>query len=137
MRKITGSMLAVFFVIVLVGMLSACASLSSRSGSTASDASVVISDAKMSKDAKVVISGKGFKRGQEINVVVLTADGVQTDIGYALKPEPKPDNSGAWSSTWSAGRFVSKKLVRKGANRVLIFDGEYNLLVKDVVIFTD
>lgn len=134
MKKITASLIAVFFVFALMGMLAACAS---RSGGMASGASVEAPQAKMSNKAEVVIKGKGFKPGQEINIVLITTDGVRTDIGYALKPAPKSDDAGSWTTTWSAGRFVSKKLVKKGANKIMIFDADYNQLAQGAVVFSE
>ena len=126
--------MALLFVFALTGMFTACAS---RSGGLSPEVSVGAAQVKMSKKAEVVIMGKGFKPDQEINVVLITSDGVQTDIGYALKPAPKPDKTGSWATTWSAGRFVDKKLVKKGANKLLIFDGEYNQLAQGAVIFSE
>ncbi len=134
MKKITKSTVAVLCLIALAGMLTACAS---RSGGLSPQVSVGTPAVKMSKKAEVNIMGKGFKPDQEINIVLITADGVKTDIGYALKPAPKPDQAGSWTTTWSAGRFVDKKLVRKGANKLVIFDGDYNQLAEGAVIFTD
>lgn len=134
MKKITVRWIAAFCVLALAAMTTACAS---RSGGVAPDASLMISPVKMSNKAEVVITGKGFKPDQEINIVLITSDGVQTDIGYALKPEPKPDQTGSWATTWDAGRFVAKKLVRKGANKILIFDGDYHQLAQGAVVFTE
>jgi len=134
MKKITASLVTVFFVIALTGMLTACAS---RSGGLASGASVEIPQVKMSKKATVVITGKGFKPGQEINIVLITNDGVRTDIGYALKPAPKSDDSGSWVTTWNAGQLVAKKLVKKGANKIMIYDGDYNQLAQGAVVFSE
>lgn len=134
MKKMTKSLTAVFVAVALMGMLAACAS---RSGGMAPEVSVGTSQVKMSKNAEVVITGKGFTPGQEINIVLITSDGVRTDIGYALKPAPKADGSGSWATTWSAGRFVAKKLVKKGANQLVIFDGEYNQLAQGAVVFSE
>jgi hypothetical protein len=134
MKKITGSLIAVFLVISLMGMLAACASLS---GGPAPEVSVGTPQVKMSKKAEVVLMGKGFKPGQEVNIVLVTTDGVQTDIGYALKPVPKPDETGSWTTTWNAGVFVAKKLVKKGANKILIFDGDYQQLTQGAVVFSE
>lgn len=47
----------------------------------------------------------------------VTTDGVQSDIGYAVTPAPVADAKGNWTTTWSYGRFVKKKLVAEGDYR--------------------
>ncbi len=90
----------------------------------------------MDKKAKVTISGKGFHPGQAIALLLTTGDGVMTDIGYALHPVPKADSSGAWTTSWSCGRFIRKKLVQAGKPyKLTITDQEYNPLVESTVSF--
>jgi len=76
---------------------------------------------KVSKNAKVVIMGCGFKPGQEVRIIVDAMDGVLSDIGYALKPTPVANTTGAWVTTWTLGRFA--RLIKK--------DVVYNLTVRD------
>jgi len=90
---------------------------------------------KADKKAEVVIMGSGFQPGQEIKLLVTYPDGMKSDIGYALKPEPKPDATGTWSTTWSAGRPVSKKLIPPGPCRITVTDGDYNPIATSVVFF--
>jgi len=92
---------------------------------------------KMSKKSEVVIIGTGFKPDQEINVLFVSPDGLQSDIGYALKPAPKPDKTGSWTSTWSAGRYVDRKLIdpKGGAYKIVVTDGEYNPIAHSAVFF--
>ena len=59
----------------------------------------VISPVKMSKKATTTIKGQGFKPGQEVNLLFTAKDGIESDIGYALNPAPKADQSGSWSTT--------------------------------------
>jgi hypothetical protein len=62
---------------------------------------------------------------------------VQSDIGYALKPVPKPDKTGSWTTTWSAGRYVARKLVnpKGGAYKIIVTDNEYNPIAHSAVFF--
>jgi hypothetical protein len=92
---------------------------------------------KMSKKSQVVIMGTGFKPGQEINVLFVSPDGLQSDIGYALKPTPKPDKTGSWTTTWSAGRYVARKLInpKGGAYKIIVTDNEYNPIAHSAVFF--
>jgi hypothetical protein len=89
----------------------------------------------MHKKAKVVIMGTGFKKKKAVNILFTTRDGVQSDIGYALKPSPKADKTGTWGTTWSAGRYVGRKLIKGGAYTLTITDSDYNIITKAPVNF--
>ena len=90
---------------------------------------------KLDNKAKVTIVGTGFKPGQEVSVLFTTVDGVQTDIGYALKPAPKANKIGSWVTTWSCGRFIKKKLIAKGAYTITVTDSDYNVITHAPVAF--
>lgn len=139
MKKIFGCMFAVILAIGGMGF-----SGSNTLGLTeciAADLGPFISIAtpmvKMSKKSAVVIMGTGFKPGQPVNILIATPDGLQSDIGYALKPKPVPDKTGSWVTTWQAGHYVSKKLVKGGACKIAVADEEYNLIAHAVVFFQE
>ena len=90
---------------------------------------------KMSKDAEVTIEGTGFKPGEEIIILYTDPNGVAADIGYALKPEPKADDKGNWSTIWSCGRYVGKKLITEGLTTIIVTDGAYNMLTHASIYF--
>ena len=90
---------------------------------------------KLDNKAKVTIVGTGFKPGQEVSLLFATADGVQTDIGYSLKPAPKANKIGSWVTTWSCGRFIKKKLITKGAYAITVTDSDYNVITHAPVAF--
>lgn len=90
---------------------------------------------KLDKKATVTIVGTGFQPDQEVNLLFTTVDGVQTDIGYALKPAPKANKIGAWVTTWDCGRFISKKLITKGAYKIMVTDSDYNVVDHAPVAF--
>ena len=135
MKKIFGCMMAVFFVVGLMGITG----VNFISPDESIAAEPVLSTAtplvKMSKKSKVVIMGSGFKPGQEVNILFVTPDGLQSDIGYALKPTPKADKTGSWASTWSAGRYVGRKLIKGGAYKILAADADYNPIAHTPVFF--
>jgi hypothetical protein len=93
------------------------------------------SKVKMSKKAKVVITGTDFKSGQEVNLLFTAADGVKSDIGYALKPKPVANHTGAWTTTWSCGRYIKKKLIKEGTYTITVTDTEYNPIADASVEF--
>ena len=90
---------------------------------------------KMSKKAKVTVRGTGFKPGMEVNILLTDKNGIPSDVGYALKPAPKADDSGNWSTTWSCGRFIDRKLVKAGSHKITVTDAEYNPLAHTSVSF--
>ena len=90
---------------------------------------------KMSKKAKVTVRGTGFKPGMEVNILLTDKNGIPSDVGYALKPAPKADESGNWSTTWSCGRFIDRKLVKAGSHKITVTDPEYNPLAHTSVSF--
>ena len=57
------------------------------------------------------------------------------DIGYAIKPEPVADASGAWAAVWSYGRFVNKKLVKAKTYTIFVADPEYKILGSTTLSF--
>ena len=90
----------------------------------------------MDKKASVVISGKGFKPGQEISLLFTAQDGMQSDIGYALSDVPKADQNGNWSTTWECGRFIQRKLVKAGGSyKLTATDSQYSALAHAMVTF--
>ena len=97
----------------------------------------VASPVKMDKKATTTIKGQGFKPGQEVNLVFTAKDGIESDIGYALEPAPKADESGTWSTTWKCGRFIARKLVvAEKSYKIAVTDGEYNPLAHTFVSFS-
>ena len=133
MKKCFGFLIAVFFVVGVIGFSGI------NTTCLAADVGPVLAVAtplvKIAKKAPVVIMGSGFQPGAEISVLVTDENGLQTDIGYALKPVPKADATGTWATTWDAGRFVSKKIIGAGACKITVTDAEYNPIAHTVVFF--
>jgi len=129
MKKVIGSLMALFFVVGVTAM-----GFAADLGPMVTMGTPLV---KMSKKSEVVIMGTGFKPGQEINVLFVGPDGLQSDIGYALKPAPKPDMTGSWTTTWAAGRYVDRKLIdpKGGAYKIVVTDGEYNPIAHNAVFF--
>ena len=90
----------------------------------------------MSKKATVSLSGQGFKPNEEVVILFTAVDGVVSDIGFALDPQPVADQTGAWTTTWKCGRFISKKLIKEGTYILKAADAEYNTLAEAKVMFT-
>ena len=81
------------------------------------------------------LATEGFQPGQELYLLIIDANGVQSDIEYALKPIPKANAAGAWSTTWSCGRYVKKKLVKEGTFAITAVNTKYEPLASTEVTF--
>ena len=90
---------------------------------------------KLDRKSTVSIVGSGFTPGQELSLMITDVEGVQSDIGYSLKPEPKVNESGAWYTTWSCDDYVRRKLVGEGAYAITVTDSDYNPLAHVPVAF--
>ena len=129
MKRLIVSAMALFFVAGLIGVCSAA-----DLGPVVTAGTPVV---KMAKKAPIIIMGTGFKPGDQVNILFIDNDGLQSDVGYALEPEPKADKSGSWITTFDAGEYVSKKLVnpKGGAYKIIAADAEYNPVAQTVVFF--
>jgi hypothetical protein len=130
----------VYFLVLVSFFVAGCSSMGGGTKPTAQAPPTVMVagpiDMKLKKKATTTISGKGFKAGQEVNIIFTAKDGMQSDIGYALKPAPKADSSGAWTTTWQVGDFIARKMVKAGESYpIKVTDSEYNSLAQAVVTF--
>jgi len=133
MKKCFGFLIAVFFVVGVIGFSgSSTICLAGDTGPVLAMGTPLV---KADKKASVVIMGSGFKPGEELSILVTDENGLQTDIGYALKPLPKADATGTWATTWNAGRFVSKKIIGVGPCKITVTDADYNPVAHSVVFF--
>ena len=133
MKKTFIGLLTLILIIGLFG----CANMTGGKSATASGATLAMGTPRVPLDGKAeaVIMGKGFQPGQEVFLVITDANGVQSDIEYALKPVPKADAAGAWSTTWSCGRYVKKKLVKEGTFVITAVNTKYEPLASTEVTF--
>ena len=133
MKKTFIGLLTLILIIGLFG----CANMTGGKSATASGATLAMGTPRVPLDGKAeaVIMGKGFQPGQEVFLVITDASGVQSDIEYALKPVPKADAAGAWSTTWSCGRYVKKKLVKEGTFVITAVNTKYEPLASTEVTF--
>ncbi len=93
--------------------------------------------AALDKKGVMEISGTGFSADSAVLLLFTTADGVTAEIGYALEPQPVADADGNWTTTWSYGRFVSKKLVAAGDFNLAVTDEDLNELATTSITFTE
>lgn len=59
---------------------------------------------------QVLISGSGFEPKQKLRIFI-TMGGVSSGIHFMLKPEPVPNDLGAFASVWKLRREIAKKLI--------------------------
>ena len=93
--------------------------------------------AKLDDKGKIAISGTGFPAGAEITLIFATADGVESDISYALEPAPIADVNGRFTTTWAYGRFVKKKLVATGDFVLKATDTDFSPLGETKITFSE
>jgi len=119
MRRLLCFCLAAFFILVGYGWVQA--------GSNETAPAITASGPDtMDKKAVVVITGTGFLPGQEINLLFTAKDGMQSDIGYALKEPPKADSRGTWQTDWACYDFIHRKMVRAGKSyKLTTTDSQY------------
>ncbi|MBW1999081.1 MAG: hypothetical protein JRJ29_14100 [Deltaproteobacteria bacterium] len=137
MKKVILGMMATILILGFMGCSTmgpseADVALKVQPGPTMTVATPMV---KMHKKAKVTIMGAGFEPGQEIYLLFTDVNGVQSDIGYALKPPPVANDKGAWVTTWSCGRFIKKKLIKEGAYSIMATDKDYNVITQAPVAF--
>jgi hypothetical protein len=134
MKKLTYTLLAGIMIVSLAGFTFLIPT-HAEAGGLAATVMVATPNVKMDKKAKITIVGAGFQPGQEVSLLFTDVNGVQSDIGYALKPQPKANKLGAWVTTWSCGRYISKKLIKEGAYTIMVTDSDYNIIAHTPVAF--
>jgi len=90
---------------------------------------------EVGKTVSVDIIGTGFEPDQELRILYTDADGMQTDIGYALNPEVKANKAGAFFTTWDGTQFIKAKLVKPGAMVLTVTNNEFKPLAETNVFF--
>ena len=134
MKKLLHGVIAFIAVVSLTGFV-VLAPTGAKADELAPKVVVASPMVKMDKKATISIIGSGFTPGQELFLLVTDVNGVRSDIGHALKPEPKVNGRGAWYTTWSCGRYISKKLIKEGAYAITVADSDYNPLAQAPVAF--
>jgi len=129
MKKLIGCIMALLFVGAITGVCFAA-----ELGPVVSMGTPLVKMAGK-KTAGVVIMGTGFKPGQEVRILIITQDGVETDIWSRMKPAPKADATGTWASTWNAGQYVSRKLIKDGVYKIAATDDNYILIAHAPIFF--
>jgi len=133
MKKTIGLSVAVMFVFMGWG----CSTVGGSGSSEKTPVVEVSGSVKMVRKASVTIMGKGFKPGQELSIILKDKNGVTTDIGYALEPEPKADASGAWSTKWNCDDFIRRKLFKAGEYQLTVTDADYTPLGSTTLSFIE
>ena len=132
MKKLLYALVTVTITVSLVETVSAQQQVLTAPTPTVVVASPMV---KLDSKAKISIVGSGFTPGQEISLVFTDVNGIQANIADYLKPEPTPNKSGAWFTTWSCGRYISRKLIKEGAYIITVTDRMYNPLAQAAVAF--
>ena len=131
MKKLLVAMATMVLIVGLVG----CTTFGSGGSKPAPQHVVVTPEVELSKKATVDLKGLNFTPDQEVALLFIAVDGVMSDIGFAVDPQPVTDKTGTWATTWKCGRFVSKKLIKAGTYTVKAADVDYNVLAEATVTF--
>ena len=91
---------------------------------------------ELNAKAPVIILGAGFEPEQEIHLIT-TIGGIKSDMDYTLKPAPVPNEVGAWATTFTGGRYISRGLMKEWVYTIEVMDGDYNLVAYAVMAFYD
>ena len=94
----------VLCVVMVLFMVAGFSDLAMSQGKSTAKLMVDTVEVKMSKKAKVGLSGQGFKPGEEVAILFTAVDGVTSDIGFALDPQPVAD-------TWNGRSRLERALI--------------------------
>jgi hypothetical protein len=90
MKKLLVGMAIMVLIVGLVG----CATFDAILGKSAPRLLVVTPEVVLSKKATVDLKGENFTPDQEVALLFISVDGVMSDIGFAVDPQPVADETG-------------------------------------------
>ena len=131
MKKLWVTMTAMVLIVGIVGY----ATFSSGQSKPAPQLVVVTPEVALDKKATVELKGVNFEPDQEVELLFIDVNGVTSDIGFAVDPQPVADKTGSWATTWNCGRFVDRKLIKAGTYTIKAADVDYNVLTEATVNF--
>ena len=131
MKKLWVAMATMVLIVGLVG----CATFGAGGSKPAPQLVVVTPEVELSKKATVDLQGVNFTPDQEVALLFIDVNGVTSDIGFAVDPQPVADKTGSWATTWKCGRFVSRKLIKAGTYTIKAADVDYNVLAEATINF--
>ena len=79
------------------------------------------------KKGVVTIAGVGFEPNQELGLR-LVMGGVMSDIRHQVKPTPKTDKNGAFSSSWSINREL--RLLKPGVHTLMAVNDDGDVIAQ-------
>ena len=126
---------AVATMVLIVGLVG-CSTFGSGGSKPAPQLVVVTPEVALDKKATVDLQGLNFKPDQEVALLFIDVNGVTSDIGFAVDPQPVADKTGSWATTWKCGRFVDRKLIKAGTYTIKAADADYNVLAEATVNFS-
>ena len=125
--------------LVVIGLVSGTTLAVAKSSASDPTVSIVAipSAVALDKKAQIAVMGSGLEPGQEVSLLLITADGVKTDLSGYLASKPVVNKAGAWSTVLKAGRYISKKLIKEGVYAISVTDDNYNSLASVPLGFYD
>jgi hypothetical protein len=135
MKKFVYLVVAIILIIGLIGCAQTATKQSEPATAAAAPKVMATPMVAMTKDAKVAIKGTGFKPGEEIQVLFTDKNGVIANVLYALDPKPVAKDTGQWETTWNAGGYISKNLIKEGVTAIEVTDADFNLITHAAIAF--
>ncbi len=137
MKKLLSVLIA---AVIITGIVFGSTLVASSAGENQGPTLTIVNPVNSTgKGEKVAILGGGFEPGQELRVMVVdSAYGVKSDVGYALTPAPVANDAGAFAAVWGGyGRYVSRGLLGAGVHALYVTDIEYNVLAHATFVVYD
>jgi hypothetical protein len=109
---------------------------SSASAMGMSNAKVMVSPSPVpyQRKVKVTISGSGFAPNQDLELL-MPIGGVPTDISSMVKPKPKTDAQGAFTTVWILDNEIRGKLLEPTKYTLEVSDADGEVLAKAPFVF--
>ncbi len=88
------------------------------------------------RKVKVTIAGSGFEPNQEVELHIVMG-GVPSDISGLVKPEPEPNEYGAFMVQWTLNREIRAKLLEPTAYTLEAVDENGTVLAHAPLAFVE
>ena len=118
-------------MLLFTGLAFSQGDMTGTKGKAMSNAKVTVSPSPVpyQRKVKVTISGSGFAANQELELL-LPIGGVPTDISGMVKPKPKSDAKGMFSTVWTLDGEIRGKLLEPTSYTLEVMNTDGEVLAK-------
>jgi hypothetical protein len=82
--------------------------------------------------SNIMMYGTGFQPKQEVTVLFKDSGGGMTGISSALKPEPVPNEEGAWAAAWDISSYTA--VFKPGTGMLTVVDKNWKTIGEAPVV---